>query len=40
MHKKDNKALILGCNELDNKDIVIWKDKEMKWEKFKKDLSD
>lgn len=38
MHKKDNNAIILGCNELDDKDIVLWKGTEMKWEKFKSDL--
>jgi hypothetical protein len=39
MHKKDNSAIIHGCNELDNKDMVLWKGTEIKWEKFKKDLS-
>jgi hypothetical protein len=38
MHKKDNNAITLGCNELDDKDIVLWKGTEMKWEKFKLDL--
>jgi hypothetical protein len=38
MQQKDNKAIVLGCNELDDKDIVLWKGSEMKWEKFKSDL--
>jgi hypothetical protein len=33
-HKMNNKAINYGCDELDDKDIVIWQGNEMSWNRF------
>ena len=35
VHKSDNYAITFGCHELDDNDMVVYKDAELKWENFK-----
>ena len=38
MNKRDNSAITFGCYELHDKDTVLWKGSEIKWEKFKTEI--